>query len=436
MSQMINGNADPLSGTNTEMFQKIKFGGGLSQIVPTDLLFVAPKLGVPLSRMPVKRRAEQTNYTSLGNNEIIIQFPNDSIYDARRGYITFDLAISVTGGTYKRIAEGIWSIFYRMRTILGFELENVFEYNRMYSIFWDAINDARQSSAVARKIMGIGTPTERNIMGATTTHYMMPLLSGFFDQDVLPLNFINNIVQLYLNLGDAATYVETDGTNPQINVSNVLFHFERIVAGNDYVDRIRSTMATSGLKLGFDTYNYYTQILPTGAQSTNTITINHKSASIKHFISVFTKAAEVSNPAINDKFRTWLKKTDQWQLRLNEKLFPEERVRYDDPYSIEQFLIYLNWLNKWNFSGKLNFEPPPITVEEYSADKFLIIVDVNGYPYDKDVINPVGNDAVATQMQLDINIPVALTEVNRFDTFVCYFRQFVILSDGTARVTF
>ncbi len=436
MATRINGNADPLSGTNTEMFQKIKFGSDLSTIVPSDLLFVAPKLGTPVSRNPVKRRAEQTTYSTQSNNEVIIQFPNDSIYDARRGYITFDLAIVTTGGTYKRIAEGIWSIWYRIRTLLGFELENFYEYNRLYSIFWDAINDARQSQAVARLIMGIGTPTERNILGATTSHYMMPLLSGFFDQDVLPLNFINNTVQLYMNLGEASTFVETDGTNPIVTVSNVIFHYERILAGPEYVDRIRSTMAVNGLRLGFDTYNYYTQILPIGAMSTNTITINHKSASIKHFISVFTKANEVSNTTVNDKFRTWLKKTNQWQLRLNSILYPEEPVSYNDPLSIEAYMVYVNWLNKWNLSGKLTFEPPPITQQEFSADKFLLIVDINGYPMDKDVINPVGNDAVSIQMQLDVNIPVALAEVNRFDTYVCYFRQFSIFADGTARVTF
>jgi len=434
--QLVNGNSDPISGTNTSTIQKSKFGYGIPTVVPSDLLFTESKLGVPVTRGPIKRRAQQTEYNSLGNNEIIFQFPNDSLYDARRGYLTFDLAINTVGGTYKRIAEGIWSVFYRIRTKLGFELENMFEYNRYYSIIWDALNDARQSSAVARKLMGIGTPTERNILGASTSHYVMPLLSGFFDQDMLPLNLINNIAELFLNLGDAATYVETDGASPTITITNLRFHMEKISAANEYLQRVRAAMGSSGLTLGYNTVNYYSQNLNAGASSIQSIIINHKSASLKGFISVFTQSNQVANPLINDKFRTWLKFTDRHQLRLNERLFPEEPVEYGDVLSAEAYMTYLNWAKKWNLSGNLRFEPPPITVEEFSADKFLLIVDVNGYPYDDDVINPVGNDNVSIQMQLDINIPLPLPANFRFDTFVSYFRQIKINANGTVDVTF
>jgi hypothetical protein len=394
-------------------------------------------MGVPILRQPVKVRATQTSFASNSNNEIIFQLPNDTFYDARRGYLTFDANVSATGGTYVRLSEGIWSIFYRMRTLVGFELENIQEYNRLTSMLWESTNDARQSSAVGRGLMGIGTPTERNILASGTAHYACPVFSGLFDQEVLPLSLFENICELRMTLGDASTFVETDGTAPIVTISNVQFHLERIVSSSAFIAERKSAILQNGLDLGFATYNYYSQTIPIGTSSLQSLTINHKTASVRKLISLITAQNSVNDTTVNDKFLTWPKITYQHQFRMNNRLIPEEPVVYQDTYAAEAFFNYLNTHNKWNFSGDLTFSPAPISAEQFSlGNRFMMIVDVNGYPYDPNVINPVGNDNTAIQMQLDIYITTPTAVAYRVDSFVMYHRQIRLNPDRTIDVRF
>lgn len=426
------------AGNQTSEIQTQRFGGDLETIVPSDLLFSKPQRGVPILRSFVKIRAQQSSYISNGNNEIIIRMPNDSFYDARRGFISFDVQITTTGGTYRRLAEGVWSMFYRNKTLLGFEMENIVEYNRLFSLLWEAKNDERQSSNLAKGLMGIGTPAERNGFGTVVQHYAMPYLSGFFDTEILPFNMMNVICEIRLTLDDASKFVETDGTVPIVTITNVMFHAERISASSRFVSMMMSKIQSSGLTLGFPTYNYYSQAVAAGSQNLNTLTINHKTASLYHIIQIWTNQNTVNSTTTNDKFVTYPKLTYQHQFKLNNAFIPEEPVVYTDQFAAEAYFNYINWLTKkWYLSGDLQGTPAPIQVNDFSnGDKFILIVDVNGYPLDPDVINPVGNENDSIQMQLDLYITNPLPVPYRSDFFVCYHRQINISPKGVVAVTF
>lgn len=431
------GGFDNLSSRTAFNTIKDRFSASGTVIIPHDLKICAAKYGSPNLREPVKIRSASTSYASNGNNEVIWQLNNDGIYDFRRGYITFDVAIAKTGGTYARLASGSWSIWYRMRTLLGFELENIQEYNRLFSMLWNAENDVRQSGNYGM-LFGLGTATDRNAAGAVVQHYAMPLLSGWLGTDPLPLNMFNVVSELRLTMGDATTFVETDGTAPVVTITNLLLHCERVSAASPYYDFVKSAVLTGGLNLSFPTWQYYSQSLATGSQNLNSIIINHKSASMKSIVMVWTAQQTVNTTTTNDKFITWPNLMNKSQWKVFGRFFPEEPIVFADPFTAEAYFIYLNWLtDEWHLSGNLPGTPPPIAAVDFAqGNQFLSILDVNGYPYDKDVINALGTENSTVQLQHDVYLTNALTQPFRADFFVDYQRQIYVNSTGTAVVSY
>ncbi len=437
MSVVSTGGYDQIAASSNFNTIKSRFSASEELSVPSDLRFTKSRYGAPLVREPVKVRVQNTSYVSNGNNEVILQFPNDGIYHFQRGYLTFDVAISVTGGTYRRLAQGVWSIWYRMKTLLGFELENMQEYGKIFSLLWDAINDDRQSSVLAREMMGIGTQTERNAWGTITKKYACPLLSGFFDRDPIPLNMYNSVAELRLTMGDPATFVETDGTQIVVTVTNFKFHCERISATSVFYNLVKTQILTSGLTINFATWQYYTQSVPTGTVGLFSSFVNHKSASMSSIIQIWTPQNAVNNPLINDRFTTFPCLTYQHQWKIFGKFFPEEPVVYTDPIKIEPYFTYLNWLtNEWQLSGDLRGTPAPISAQEFSnGDRFFAILDLNGYPDDLGVINAISTENSTVNLQYDAYITAPLVEPMRQDFFVKYQKQIYLNPQGVAVVT-
>lgn len=437
MTELVGG-FNTIAGNSSLNTIKNRLSAGEEVVVPSDLKFCKPKYGAPLLREPVKVRASSTSYISNGNNEIIVQLSNDGNYDFRRGYLTFDVQLSATGATYVRLAQGVWCIFYRMRTLLGFELENIQEYNRLFSLLWEALNDDRQSSVLALELMGIGTPLDRDIWGTQIKNYAMPLLSGFFDKDLLPLMMFTQIAELRLTMGDATTFVETDGTSPIVTITNFQFHCERISASSPFNVKVKSEIALSGLTLSFPTFQYYSQGLAAGSANLNSIFVNHKSASMLSILQVWTPQGTVNTTTVNDKFVTWPRLTDKHQFKIFGRFYPEEAVTYPAITAAEAYFTYLNWLTEeWQLSGELRGTPAPISNLEFTqGNEFIIILDVKGFPFDKEVINALGTENSTVQLQFDAYIPVALPVAYRSDFFVQYQRQIYINPQGVAVVTF
>lgn len=431
------GSFDILNNTTSYNTIKDRFSASGAVVVPSDLRICSAKYGSPNLREPVKIRSASTTYASNGNNEIIIQLNNDGIYDFRRGFLSFDVTITPTGGTYARVAFGIWSIFYRLRTLLGFELENIQEYNRLFNLLWDALNDDRQSGSFGMAL-GLGTATDRNAAGAIVSHYAMPLLSGWLGTDPLPLNMFNQVSELRLTMGDATTFMESDATSVVVTLSNVKMYCERVSASSQYYGIVKNAVLTSGLTLSFPTWQYYSQSLATGSQNLNSIIINHKSASMKSIVQIWTPQQTVNTMTVNDKFITWPRLTNKHQWKIFGRFFPEEPVNYGDTFSLEPYFVYLNWVtNEWHLSGNLPGTPAPINTTEFSnGNKFLAILDVNGFPLDLDVINAMGTENSTVQLQYDAYLVNPLSQPYRADFYVNYQRQIFVNPAGTAVISY
>jgi hypothetical protein len=418
-------NLSPLDSTGSEL------GGtafaNMEIVVPESLKFQPQKRGMAARRIPVKIRAENSQYASNNNKLVRFIFPNNGIYDTRKGYLTFDLTITATGATFKRIHSGIFSIFQRLRVLVGStEIEDLRDFNRLYALLWEIIQPIDVTGNLGVTSMGFGTQLQRNALGATPSQgYACPLFSGVLNTELLPFDNFNSSMQLELYIDDAINFVETDGTSPQIAISNVVLHMERLELDQSYRAELRNYVATRGLTIGFRTWDRIINTLTTGAQQN--IIIQAKNSSINGILNVFVDSSTIANTTVNDRFITWRPSPSplgdgtagngtlvQTQMQINATMFPDEPV---DTLSVNRFEAF-QMLNLWLMKFKLNGFIPiaaPINALAFATTRFVQIDDLEPYPEEGDLVNPfttlqnstsltkkhVFNNTIAPNYQLD-----------------------------------
>lgn len=402
--------------------------------VPRSLKFTSTKQGLSARRIPVKIRSEQQSYASNNNKLIRIILPNNALYDTRKGYLTFDLTLTTTGGTYKRLHTGVFSAFNRMRVMAGStEIEDLRDYNRIYSALWEMVNPSLVTSNIGTELMGFGTQAQRNALGAAATSYCCPLYSGVFNTELLPFENINTGIVLELYIEDGSMCVETDGTNPIIAVSNINFHIERLELDESYRMFIKNYVSSNGLQIGFRSWERYINALTTGSQ--HNITINAKNSSMNGMLNFLVNSQELNDTSINDRFLNWTPSPDvgkDWttsSLQINGKTFPDEPIDCLNVRRVEPYQMYCRWVMKWSLNGFLPLAPP-ITNESFNDNRFVQIDDLEAYPEEPDLINPfttLGNNAtLIKKIQFSGTIPADF----QLDTWVESFRVVAIKPDG------
>ncbi len=405
--------------------------------VPQSLRPTTVKQGLPARRTIVKIRSIEQSYTSNKNKLIRIQLPNDAFYDTRKGYLKFDLDIAVTGGTYKRLANGSFTVFNRLRVLAGStEIEDIMDWNEIYSILYESGNPALVRNNVGTELMGFGTQLQRNGWATATKTYGCTLFSGVFNTELLPFECINSGIVLELYLADGVNVIETDGTNPIITVSNVTFYMHRIDVDPSYASNIKAAVRGRGLQIGFRTWEKNVQALTTGARSD--LTINQKSSSLNGILNVFMNSAEISDTTVNDKFLTWVPNPGgvnliSTQNQINGKMFPDEPIDTVSANRLEPYIGYTTWDMKQKLNGLLQIAPS-ISNTSFNVNRFLQIDDFEAYPEEPDLVNPfttLGNNATLIKK---ISFAGAIPSGWQLNCWAESFRQVIIRSDGRVAV--
>lgn len=417
--------ASSLSGTDFANF---------SFVVPNSLKFTSTKQGIAARRVPVKIRAEQQTYSSNNNRLVKIIFPNKSLYDTRNGYLTFDVAIATTGGTYKRIHSGIFSVFNRLRMMAGAaEVEDLRDYNRIYSALWEMINPSDVTSNIGTELMGFGTQAQRNALGAATTSFACPIFSGCLNTELLPVENIQAGLTLELYLEDGTACVETDGTNPIITISNIIFHMEKLEVDEQYRNYIKNYVNTNGMVIGFHTWERLINSLTTGSR--HDLNMNIKNSSINGILNFIINSANLNDTTVNDKFLNWTsspggtEELTESSCQINGTMFPEEPIDCSSVMKVEPFQMYCRWIMKWKLNGFLSIAPP-INIEAFNDNRFVQIDDFEAYPEEMDLINPfttLGNNGALIKK---IRFSGAIPSGWQLDSWVEYFRQVRITPEG------
>lgn len=404
--------------------------------IPDSVKFKPTRKGLAARRTPVKFRSEQQSYSTASNKLVRIIFPNNALYDTRSGYLTFNIAISnVSGGAYCRIHQGIFSIFNRLRIMVAqTEVEDLRDYNRLYSFLWEMMNPSLVTSNIGNTLMGFGTQAERNALGAAaSTDYACPLYSGVLNTELLPFDNLSQGMILELYLDDVTAFLETNSvTTPVITISNIVFHVERLDLQSDYRAFISNYISSNGLQLGFTTWERYGNALAGGFNQN--ITINHRSSSVNGMLHFFFDSSSFNNMAVNDRFLTWLPLSlTSASTLINGSVFPDEPVDTVTAGRIEPYQMYCRWVQKWKLSGFLQVAPP-IAQTNFAVNRFVLIDDLEPYPEVTDIVNPfstIGNNATIIKKMV---FSAAIPANTQLDTWLEYFKQIVITRGGSVQV--
>lgn len=352
--------------------------GALPIKIPNSIRFADPAQGPLGERKEFRLPAESTTYASNSNNIVRFFFNTDNIIDFARGGIAFDVTISAPGATYVRVANGIWSIFNRLRLTTGQELEDIREYGRLHSFLFESYREPDVADVLG-SVYGFGTQAERNTWGTTPNKdYMMPCLMGLFLSGVLPMEIFSQRLQLEMYMEDPRVCLETDSTGPlSITLTNTYFHYEVLTLQPSFRSEIIAR-SMSGVRYPYKSFVYYTQPV-ISAQSD--LLIPHSSTAIDGFINLQVQNNNIYSTTVNDKYLTWLKNGClQHQLRINNEFYPlEPTIADQDPQS---YLEFLRWIQKWQLGGVYN-NPPTISFEDYdSGNKFVVLNQLETFPGD------------------------------------------------------
>ena len=222
--------------------------GALPMVIPSSIKFASPKQGPPGKRKEFRMPPEASTYTSNSTNIIRFFFNNSGLIDFTRGFLAFDLTITAPGSTYARVAQGIWSVFNRVRLTTGAELEDMREYGRMQTLLWETNRDPDVGAALG-EVYGYGTQAERNVWGATANKdYTMPLLCGLFLTGPLTMGLFRQRLQLELYIEDVLRCIETDSPGGIVlTFTNVYFHYETLELDDSTMSAI-SAAAVAGIR--------------------------------------------------------------------------------------------------------------------------------------------------------------------------------------------
>lgn len=390
-------------------------GATTSLIVPESLRYVQPKCGPPGTRKEIRLPAVASSYSTGGDNIVRFFLSSDGLLDFRRGYLSFDFRINtgVGVGTYLRVSQGIWSIFNRLRLVCGGkELEDIREYNLYNSLMFEALQDTEISDVIGPSCYGYATQAQRNVFSSATKTYSCPILCGFFLTGVLPMAFLKQRLELQLYLEDVSRCIETDYPIGLITMtlSNVYFHTEELKLESS-VARELEALVNSGVTYPYKKFTHYVQPI---LNTMNNLVIPHVGAGIETLIHVMRNGANLSNPIVNDKLLSYVpNNTTDFQLRINNELYPPEKTLTTTP---QAYVQYLRYINKWKLGGVYR-NPPSISSDEYNTNRFIIVNQLETYPGES-LVNNLSTESAGTNMYLVLNLAVPPALNTQLDTFV------------------
>jgi len=217
-----------------------------------------------------------------------------------------------------------------------------------------------------------------------------------------------------------------------ITISNIIFHIERLELDQSYMNAISSQIRSSGLILGFHTWQRYVSALTTGTRQD--ITINHRSSSMNGILNFFINSSQLNNMTVNDKFLTWTRQNEsQASIMVNGTIYPDEPIDCEFADSIEVYQGYCRWIQKWKLSGFLTIAPP-INQQAFITNRYVQIDDFEPYPEVTDIINPFTTLVNNANILKKLTFSSAVSANYQLDSWVEFFRQIIISGDGSVRV--
>jgi hypothetical protein len=395
-------------------------GPGLSSVYVESLAkgdeseyqYEVPKQGANVIRTPRFMYPENDTAVAGRSGPIRWKFNNNCPADfRRRSYLQMTVTITRTGGSYGRMAQLSVSAFNRLRYfVAGDTLDEKQNYNQLFSINWNALQDPTIESTLGVDLLGIGTTAQRNAWGLIQKRYWFPIDMDFLMTGVIPFNaFGTTEHNLEIFLEQPTAFIETDGTDPIVTFSDIQWQYDEVTSWDGSYEKDLIDMVQRGEYLvAFKTADPYLNNLTTTSQD---LIISQRHMSIDYIINVVTDTNNQYVTTVNDKFMNHLKSfggtgstVQAFQFRVANKYFPDEEIDCTGD-AIEAYQYYLGIVDA-TFLNTFGGNAPSINQDAFNDDNFLMVGDFRNN-HGPQLLNNFSTETAATDIIFRIRLSVA-----------------------------
>lgn len=369
----------------------------------------------------VNKRTESYIYPETGSNAYspqnnIIRFRfNTGMLDFRDSMWEFNATCSATGGTYCRFSQGIGCLVQRLVLKIGSNtMIDTVNFNLLYSMF-NLSQDPAYLTTTAAFLEGYTSQATRNADATNTARYYNLKLGNICEllNIVWPADFISEQVTVEIYLENPNRCLESDGTNPTYVVNFNQYHYGVFECTSEYYELLRGKIASEGVMIPYKAYENFVSTLPINSTNIQTV-LPFKRQCLLSVLYVARNNANVSNPAINDKFETFLNNAvfNSARIKINDQYYPNDKVQ-------NIYEAYLQNLEVWD---KELLEP--VQYGNDWVDYFIVSQSVTQNPRHlemNDVISGIDTSLATSTITAEIilNSPGApvLEEVQYYGNF-------------------
>lgn len=283
----------------------------------------------------IQKRIESYIYPETGNNSYgptnnIIRFRfNAGMLDLRDSFWEFTGTCAATGGTYCRFSQGMSCVINRLRVLVGSNcMIDISNANVLYQLFLLG-QDPGFLNSTAAVLMGYTSQTVRNT-DATNANRNYNINLGYICEllnIVWPSDFISDQICVEIYLEQANRCIETDGTNPTYVINTNQYHYGAFECTEEYLSLVRDKINSGGIMIPYKSYENYVGNVTAGATNIQVV-VPFKRQCLLGITYCARDNTVVSNPAISDKFQTFLNYTSfsSSRLKINDSYWPNDRV--------------------------------------------------------------------------------------------------------------
>lgn len=333
-------------------------------------------------------RPQSNTYATNGDNCIRFVMPQQNS-DWRTSSLRMDVTITTTGVTnYKRLAQGgMMSGINRVRWFSGAVEETYEYYNRIQNMIYNSSVDPDVIASIGQDLLGYGTQAARNAQGAIAgAKVTVPLSIGILSQGVLPLAILarGTDFNFELYLENALWFVETDGSNPVVSITNVQWDYEYVYSmDGKYEAETAAAVGSGRVQFGYPTYACFQNAI---INTVNDIQIPWRGNALSSVQCIMVNQATVATTTVNDKFTTWRKTMPlglasvvEYQIQLKDGLWlPVEPIRCDG-FAERAFAEYLKSRGWWSCNAISQWQSA-IDITSFNDDQFLMVSNLNAIP--------------------------------------------------------
>lgn len=405
---------------------------------PKQFKFLRPTKTPRMQRKEEILRPLASNYSTSGDNVIRFILPKKHI-DLRESYLEVSVEVKVVGGSYKRLSQGAHCIFRKIRWFVGDVEETIDYYNRIQSLVYNTMVDPQTVASIGQDLLGYGTKADREAKAGVITTYSIPLNIGLFTASSLPLGVLERDCDfnVELTLENPLWCVETDGTDPEIKITNARWHYHALSSDDGSYERDTANDIRSGqLRIGYGSWVTYQSPVDNNIVEAR---INWNGSSLSSIMSYFMDQSKISDPTVDDKFSTWVKTFSNgttikdFQLQLRDGVWtPAEAIDCSGSAG-RAFHQYLDVRGLWTIDGEQS-HPSPIDLDSFNLDQFLMVMNLNIVPQTygdrKFFFNQLSTKTSANNTLLRINLTGSPPPQHVVYHFIYFGTLFDVTSQG------